>query len=71
MKYVIVLFIMFANHTLIAQEVVNLWAESNISDADTATEVAKSASYHVQVEIGVAVQSQMHAINKTVLQLLG
>jgi flagellin len=46
-------------------------AESNISDADIAAEVAKSASYQVQAEMGVAVQSQMHAINKTVLQLLG
>jgi flagellin len=46
-------------------------AESSISDTDMATEVAKSASYQIQAEMGVAVQSQMHAINKTVLQLLG
>ncbi|MBN1806118.1 MAG: hypothetical protein JW837_12790 [Sedimentisphaerales bacterium] len=46
-------------------------AESSISDVDVATEVAKSASYQVQAEMGVAVQGQMHAINKTVLQLLG
>ena len=45
-------------------------AESSISDTDIATEVAKSASYQVQAEMGVAVQSQMNAINKTVLQLL-
>jgi flagellin len=46
-------------------------AESSISDTDMATEVAKSASYQIQAEMGIAVQSQMHAINKTVLQLLG
>lgn len=46
-------------------------AESSISDTDIATEVAKSASYQIQAEMGVAVQSQMHSINKTVLQLLG
>ena len=46
-------------------------AESTISDTDVATEVAKSAAYQVQAQMGVAVQGQMHAINKTVLQLLG
>jgi flagellin len=45
-------------------------AKSTISDTDVATEVAKSASYQVQAEMGVAVQAQMHAINKTILQLL-
>jgi len=45
-------------------------AESSISDTDVATEVAKNASYQVQAEMGVAVQAQMHTINKTILQLL-